>query len=89
MFRPIHRADSPASDVTDVLTNQSADTQAQGYIGHSAHFALISAHYWQLFKSFIITAAVLHMYRISHSNTGQKHKHCRYELLDIDANVHF
>jgi len=43
---------SPASDVADVLTNQSADTRAQGYIGHWARFALISAHYWQLFKSY-------------------------------------
>jgi len=45
-------ADSPASDVADVLTNQSAYTRAQGYIGHCARFALISAHYWQLFKSY-------------------------------------
>jgi len=31
------------------------DTRAQGYIGHCTHFALISAHYWQLFNSFIST----------------------------------
>jgi len=56
-------ADLPASDVADVLTNQLADTRAQGYIGHCARIALIWVHYWQLFKS--LTAAVMHAYRIS------------------------
>ena len=60
-------ADSPSSDVADVLTNQSADMRAQGY-SHCACFALISAHYWKLFKLYVITGAVLHAYRISDGN---------------------
>jgi len=27
--------------------------ERKGYIGHCARFAFISAHYWQLFKSYI------------------------------------
>jgi len=36
----------------DIIATQSADTRAQGNIGHCARFTLISAHYWQLFKSY-------------------------------------
>jgi len=89
----------PALDVADVLTNQSADTRAQGYIGHCTRFALMSAHYWQLFKSYNHHrgAACVSLIRLRcqkrHSDTGQTFKTSplrtfvhRFKLLShIDA----